>query len=388
MGYSAIIISVLALLVAAATSFFTYRQARSTRDQAEAALQQAKAATKALEIERERWRAERTPDLEGVISFVSPTGHRLQVSLKSGNPCTVLGMRFIESNEVEFVGVENGDEPYPALDLGKPIWGWVRVSDPYPRRARLEIMCRGAELEDTWTVPLDVSVFPELDERKPMFNIKLKQNYPPPHNLELKLNSPDALIFLEVTIGRGRGVGFLRPNGQPTATVTCGSLVQGEVMRWPIAVERERSSDIDLSIRCTGQMQERWHLSEGVRVPATLDRQGKPDFDIQIQKVGQECRLKLKLLSMWPLKSIEAEIDTNTHVKFIGAAGQGGTKARRESLGPGETVVWRIDLGKWMTQFFELHLVCIGSDEEDRWTLHETVHVPPKFRRLPDIPDD
>jgi hypothetical protein len=76
---------------------------------------------------------------------------------------------------------------------------------PHPRTARLEVTCRVKEFDDTWPVLLDVPVFRELDKRAPRLDIQLEPHYPPPHRLELKLNSSEPLTSLEITIADGAG---------------------------------------------------------------------------------------------------------------------------------------------------------------------------------------
>lgn len=62
---------------------FLVPSGESTKRQADAAVEQAEAAVSALEIERRRWRNERTPAISGVIEFISPSGHLLRLQLQS-----------------------------------------------------------------------------------------------------------------------------------------------------------------------------------------------------------------------------------------------------------------------------------------------------------------
>jgi len=155
-----------------------------------------------------------------------------------------------------------------------------------------------------------------------------------------------------------------------------------------VAVEKNHSEEIGLTVNCKGGKQETWSVPLNIQIPASLARPGKPRFEIEIQKSGSECWLMLKLLSQWPLRSLEAEIDSDTKVKFI--AGEGRTNSIRMKhgqLAPGATIKSRLDLGQWNTMFFYLDLTCTGSEQE-RWELRETVMVPSKYRPPMPSPDD
>lgn len=161
MAIIAVIVSILALLVSGATCLFTYRQAKAARDQAEATFQQATAATGTLEIEEDRSLAERTPLMYGVIRFISPVAHQLQLGMRSGKAVTIQGMRFIDTDIVEFASEEQETQPHGPLNSATPITRWVRVGSSYPAAVRLEVTCQGARRRDKWVVSVDVLVFPE-----------------------------------------------------------------------------------------------------------------------------------------------------------------------------------------------------------------------------------
>jgi hypothetical protein len=387
MTYIAIVTSILALLVSAATAFFAYRQANSTRDQAEAAFHQAESANRALEIERDRWRMERTPSLNAVIGFGGPAAHRLQLSLTSEKAVTVQSVRFGENAGVEIIGDGKKEVSYGPLNPGEELSVPVQVKEPHPRKVKVEVTCRGAEIEDTWMVPVDAPVFPELYRKQPNLNIRFVLNYPPPHHIEAKLESSEPLTYLELTIADGYGVQFLGQDGQPSTKTVCGALAPGAIFRWPIVVNREHSNGVDCTVTCVGKMQENWSWTKSIEVPPMLARPGKPEFGVELQMVGPERRLKLQLRSLWPLRSIDAEIDSDTGVKFVAAKGKMGIKVKHGSLAPGEAVTWRIDPGQWNTVFFTLNLVCTGMEQE-KWSLRKIVQVPSKFRNQPPIPDD
>jgi hypothetical protein len=320
----------------------------------------------------------------GTIRFIDPVAHLLQLSLETYEDATVIGLRFVDNDRVVFVYDDSESQIAHSLDSATVIRRWVRVGEPYPDAVKLEVTCEDTGQSHRWIVPVEVAVFPELLERQPRLSGKFTLDYPPPDHLQLKLESPEPLAFLEATITAGYGVHFLRPGGTLVAAAArWGDLAAGEIARWPVIVGSNPSSEIELAISCRGRNQERWHIVECIRVPRSLARPAKPKFDIEVQKAGSEHRLQIRLRSRRPLISIEAELNSSTGVKFVGNDGRiRGIRARYGRLEPGQAIRWRLDLGDWITQFFELDLICSGPAEE-KWTLHESVVVPPKFQQSP-----
>jgi hypothetical protein len=378
MASIAIVVSILALLVAGATCLFTYRQAKAARDQAAAAFQQAAAASGTLEIEEDRSLTERTPLIYGAIRFMSPVAHQLTLGLRSGKAVTIQGMRFIGTDTVEFASEQEGQRN-EFLNSASHITRWVRVGSSYPAAIRLEVTCQGTRRRDKWVVPVDVLLFPELRERQPRFDGKMMLEYPQPPQLQLVLKTSEPVAFLEAAITAGYGVQFLRADGQVAASVRWEELAPGGRAQWPIAVTKDHSEEIDLTVNCKGRKQETWCVTESIRVRSSLARPGKPKFDIEIQKLDSHYWLMLRLRSQWPLTLLEAEIDSDTGVKFIASESRSSIRMRHGQLAPGQAIKSRLDIGQWNTAFFRLDLICTGPEQE-KWELHETVMVPSKYR--------
>jgi hypothetical protein len=341
-----------------------------------------------LEIEKDRSLAERTPLIYGVIRFISPVAHQLQLGLRSGKAVTIQGMRFIGTESVEFASEEQGILSHEFLSSALPITRWVRIGNSYPAAARLEVTCQGARRRDKWVVPVDVLVFPELRERRPRFDGKITLKYPEPPQLQLALKTSEHIAFLEAAITAGYGVQFLRADGQLAATGRWEALAPGKRAQWPVAIEKNHSEEVGLTVSCKGGRQETWRVTLNIRIPVSLTHPGKPRFDIGLEKLGSECWLMLKLRSQWPLKSIEAEIDSDTGVKFLAGEGRSsGIRMKYGQLAPDVTIKSRLDVGRWNTSFFHLDLTCIGPEQE-KWELHETVMVPSKYRSPMSSPDD
>jgi hypothetical protein len=325
--------------------------------------------------------------IQGTIRFIDPVAHLLQLSLGSNEDATVIGLRFVDNDRVVFVD-DIGSQIDPSFDSATLIRRWVRVREPYPNAVKLEVTCKVRNQSRRWIVPVEIAVFPELLERQPRLSGKFTLDYPPPDHLRLKLKSPEPLTFLEARITAGYGVRFLRASGAATAaTARWEDLAAGESARWPVVVESNHSSEIELAISCRGRNQEKWYITRRIGVPRSLAHPGKPKFDVEVQKVGSDHRLEIRLRSRRPLIALEAELNSSTGVKFVGKDGRiRGIRARHGSLEPGQAIRWRVDLGDWITQFFGLDLVCSGPAGE-KWKLHESVHVPPKFQRSPPTPD-
>jgi hypothetical protein len=84
---------------------------------------------------------------------------------------------------------------------------------------------------------------------------------------------------------------------------------------------------------------------------------------------------------------LEVEIDSDTGVKFMASDGRSSIRMNRRQLAPGKAIRSRIDLARWNTSFFGVDLICSGLTDE-KWELHETVIVPPKYRLPMPSPDD
>jgi hypothetical protein len=387
MGAIAISVSILALLVSAATCLFTYRQTKAARAQANAALRQAKAASDSLEIEQNRWLAERTPNLFGAIHFVSPSAHQLELGMRNGQSVTVTELRFEDTDIIDFAEDENNAQSLRSLDSATPIRRWVRVNDSHPDVVRLQVTCEGTRPSDRWVVPVEVLVFPELRKRQPRFVSKLMREYPAPPYVELELKTAEKIAFLEATITTGYGIRFLRGGGQLAITARSDELVPGGRTRWPVAIDRSHSEVIGITVICRGEKGESWKVTESIGVPSSVARPGKPKFKMEIVKDGSQLFLELRLLSQWPLESLEVAIDSDMGVKFLHSDGRsGGIKAGHRQLEPNKAIRWPLDLGQWMTMFFEIDVTCTGPGDE-KWRHHQMIDVPAKYQSSPPSPD-
>ena len=327
----------------------------------------------------------RHPPIQGVIRFIEPVAHLLELSFGSDEDTTVTGLRFIDNDRVAFVdeGEDNKSQTPYSCSSTTPIRRWVNVREPYPNSVRLEVSCEGTPQSRKRIVPVEVAVFPELTKRRPKLSGKFTLDYPPPDHLELKLESAEPLAFLEATITAGYGVHFARAGGAPgAATARWADLVAGRCARWPVVVESNHSDEIQLTITCRGKSQEKWYITRHIRVPQWLARPPKPKFDIEVQKAGSEYHLQIRLRSGRPLISIEAEINSSREESFVRKDGRRLTKAKHGKLEPNQAIRWRLNLGDWPGMFFELDLICSAPGGQ-KWTLHEFVDVPPKFRRSP-----
>jgi hypothetical protein len=136
------VVSVFGAVVAAATGYFTYRQAKATHLQAK--------------IARKIFKSAQAPRFEGVLTYVGSAGHRLQLQLDSLKPLLELEARIVNGSDAQFIDVADNCDPYIArhgrIDGGGSIYWWVRVKYPYPQELRLEVSCKGKGRGDKWVV--------------------------------------------------------------------------------------------------------------------------------------------------------------------------------------------------------------------------------------------
>ncbi|GIF67995.1 hypothetical protein Ais01nite_60300 [Asanoa ishikariensis] len=376
------IVSSSALAVSVVTGVFAYRQVKAAKLQADAAVEQAGAATSALEIERRRWVTERTPTITGVVEFVSASGHALRLHLHSQKPVSVVRERLVGNVGVELLDLPEGEVTARALRPGESIQRWVAVGDPPPTDVKLEVVCEGEAGQDQWVLVLDVPVFPELARRKPVVVVELEPSYPLPHHLTLKLKSLEALAFVELSIQRGHGVRFLAAGGSTSADGSIArwhDLSPGSMARWPVKVVSAHSDEILVAIKSRGRNGERWDLQAHVAIPDDLLTAGHPDFSVSLEREGAGHVLVLRLDSLWPLASIEAHV-SNLHgtVAFVGRDGRLGGTVRRGRTNPGDTLKLRLHLGAWMglkANLFDLDMTCTGLEGET-WSIHRRTSVP------------
>lgn len=172
MAIAALVISVLALIVAAASAFYAKRQSDSGREQAAAA-------TLTARNDAERRLEERTPSFAGEIEPVNDGRvHHLHLRLTSKEELSAVAVKITEGNGVEFTSSQYGVDPAerpPVLHAraedadGSPLrltpndrvtW---RVQLPDPRPPKIWLKVRAAAGEDTWpavVVAVDVPLDP------------------------------------------------------------------------------------------------------------------------------------------------------------------------------------------------------------------------------------
>lgn len=153
MTIAALVISIVAILIAAASGWFTLRQARA----AEATDQR----------DRLRHLAEREPKLTGSIESVNNGGWwKLNLRLTEGNLLAEVSLTIVEGDGVEFAGNQlgvPGPAPRPtavtvkALKRGAAATWRVLLSGDRSRQMRLTATCRG-EGGETWEVPVWVDL--------------------------------------------------------------------------------------------------------------------------------------------------------------------------------------------------------------------------------------
>lgn len=125
-----------------------------------------------------------------------------------------------------------------------------------------------------------------------------------------------------------------------------------------------------------------------------------PVFEPEIEDRGSWHRLVVRLTSQWPLVAIRVTLLGDNNLQFSDSQNgvQPGTPAPRKTatwnnnhpeqggLHPGDTAVWRIDLGDEQRQDtrpeqLSLRIECAGGTDEERWTVHTVVAVPEDPRK-------
>ncbi|MFG1834134.1 hypothetical protein [Micromonospora chersina] len=374
-------VSICALIVSIAAGTFAYVQAKAARLQAGAALKEADATSKALEIEIKRWRSERKPALEGSIDFVSPTAHLLRLTSLADKDVAVLSVSFVENDGLNLAETGQDSDLPQTIRPGGTVHLWVTVPDRYPASTRLEVTCRGGAPRDRWTLLLPVTVFPELEARRPNIGLSVEHAYPPPHRLAVRLDSHEALRSLALMIPTGSGICFSvgQQGDNPSRLVgRHGALSPGQSISFPVDIAKMHPDSITLSLTCTGFNQEKWYLELPLAIPASVSRADTPKLDIKIERDGPGHRMKVRLVSMWPLASMEGIVAEVEGTRFIGADGRLGYKARCGRLNPGQSAVWRISIQPWvggLVPFFDINFICSGLNNE-RWEISRRQPVP------------
>jgi hypothetical protein len=259
---AAFIVSILAMLAAAASGFYAHRQAK-------AAIEMVEAANATLKIEQDKRLEERTPEFVSWIEYIDPPRqHRLHLYLASPRPLSALQAKIVPGQGVSFLGGEGESDSdmigIARLEARTSVDREVRVEQNYSEPMRLEVSCTGDEPKENWpSIPVDVPLFPNLEERQPAFKCYSR----PPHQLCVQLVSQWPLASLAVTIVEGYGVYFA---GSPTSddpdhgqrvglkTRRNTPLAPKKVATFRITTDESHSPTISIAIECKGPDQVQW----------------------------------------------------------------------------------------------------------------------------------
>lgn len=288
------LLAVVSPVVAAATAYYAFRQARSARDQAKAAAEQVRVgreqvyaalrqftvAREQLEIDRKRFAADRAPRFSGVVEFVGATGHPLRLRLESSETLAKVDVRVIETPRVEIVS--DGLDPVFRIEeliAGRTATVWVRVWFPYPPTVRIELRCTNGN-DEVWSPVIDVPLFPELIDLTPDFEVELQHRGSASYVLGARLLSNQSLSSIEVELPRSRGVQFVRDGRSGDSRAFWGVIHPGEVAEWNLSLDRANlPEELEIKFLCEGPRGEKWAPVELVETPGSIHESRKPIFD-------------------------------------------------------------------------------------------------------------
>jgi hypothetical protein len=157
MAVAALVIAVLALIASGLSVAYTKRQADAARDVAD--------------IERARHLAERTPRFDARIEAVNDGGwHRLWLRLVSGESLNKVEAEIVGSGGITFSPGQSGVDPEQSAPTLATVQdelasqaetAWMLVL-PDTRPARLRLLVHAAAGHDSWDVPVEVEVPPDV----------------------------------------------------------------------------------------------------------------------------------------------------------------------------------------------------------------------------------
>ncbi len=338
-------------------------------------MDQATAAMNALRIEQDRSLTERKPRLSGAINFVTPTAHLLHLRLHSDENVTISKVRYLEGSVAP--ADPRGLTQAETMTPGSSIQQLVAVCDPHPEVATVEVECRGSGPEDRWNVLLQIPVFPELADRSPKLRFSFELSYPPPHRLIAVLSSAERLSRLEVAVGEASGVSFVMGGSRRLQGAVC-DVSPGARAQFLVRVEREHPDDLELKVRCIGAKDERWYISQHISIPMELSRAGEPKFEVELENPGPIKRVRVKLVSVWPLASVQVTLLPVRNTAFVRANGQRYLHEQLPGMDPEGSFERPVAIGPWaggLEGWFHLVFDCEGTEGE-RWEVRETVGVP------------
>jgi hypothetical protein len=219
----------------------------------------------------------------------------------------------------------------------------------------------------------------DWDYRKPEFVGAIQYVGPSAHRLNLTLASPWPLAEIRATLADGKGVRMADFHGNEASShVMSGPLATGDSIQAWVSVDEEHSDSVTLKVVSRGQESERWTVFPKLPVFPEFEAR-KPKLDTELEWIGppQRLRMRLKLASSEPVKSVRAKILPPEGFVFVTKAvgadrEKRSTNARCGRLVQGATAEWRL-AGRGL--FFRLELVFEGERGE-QWTDYPMLEVP------------
>lgn len=148
---TALVVSIVSLLVAVTAAYFAYVQAHFTRKQAL--------------VEADRRREERGPVLVGEIESLG-SWYRLRLRLESSWPLRSLYVEIVDTEGVSFTHSQNGVDPaapapirtaqHGVLQPGESATWRIQLDDDWNTHLRLRVLARGWTPEEEWTRTLKI----------------------------------------------------------------------------------------------------------------------------------------------------------------------------------------------------------------------------------------